>query len=389
MRYALLGVVVAVLTCTVGIQGQSDIQLDSIELPRGFTIDVYADGLDHPRSMVMTPSGSLFVGTRADTRALATGNAGPEAGKVYAIQYLPGARRASEVITIARGLYAPNGVAFRNGALYVAEINRVLRFDNIESHLDNPPKPVVVSDEFPGDFMHGWKYIAFGPDGKLYVPVGAPCNVCDHSEDEPKYASITRMNPDGSDLEVFASGIRNSVGFDWDPVTQEIWFTSNGRDMLGDTAPPDTLNHAATQGLHFGFPYCHGGTIPDPEFGESRPCDKLSPPARNLGPHVAALGMRFYTGDMFPKRYKNQIFIAEHGSWNRSPAAGHTGYRITVVHLDNGRPLKYEVFAEGWLQSDNLAWGRPVDVLVAPDGALLISDDRAGAIYRVSYTAEP
>jgi glucose/arabinose dehydrogenase len=386
MRYALLGVVVAVLALRVGIQGQTDVRLESLTLPQGFTVDVYADGLDHPRSMVMTPNGTLFVGTRADTMLLARGTAGPDAGKVYAVRYRAGERRAGKVITVTSGLNAPNGVAFRDGALYVAEINRVLRFDDIESRLDDAPAPVVVSDDFPEDWMHGWKYIAFGPDGKLYVPVGAPCNLCDRSEDEPKYASITRMNPDGSDLEVFASGIRNSVGFDWDPTTHDLWFTSNGRDMLGDTSPPDTLNHAPTQGMHFGFPYCHAGTISDPEFGDARPCDELSPPAQNLGPHVASLGMRFYTGDMFPDRYKNQIFIAEHGSWNRSPDAGHTGYRITVVHLENNHPVEYEVFAEGWLQSDNRAWGRPVDVLVAPDGALLISDDRVGVIYRVSYT---
>ena len=358
MRDVLLGVAVAVLALPVGIQGQTDVQLESLTLPQGFTVEVYADGLDHPRSMVMTPNGTLFVGTRADTMVLARGTAGPDAGKVYAVRYRAGERRAGEVITVTSGLRAPNGVAFRDGALYVAEINRVLRFDDIESRLDNPPAPVVVSDDFPEDWMHGWKYIAFGPDGKLYVPVGAPCNLCDRSEDEPKYASITRMNPDGSDLEVFASGIRNSVGFDWDPTTHDLWFTSNGRDMLGDTSPPDTLNHAPTQGMHFGFPCCHAGTISDPEFGDARPCDELSPPPQNLGPHVASLGMRFYTGDMFPDRYKNQIFIAEHGSWNRSPDAGHTGYRITVVHLENNRPVEYEVFAEGWLQSDNRAWGR-------------------------------
>jgi glucose/arabinose dehydrogenase len=234
--------------------------------------------------------------------------------------------------------------------------------------------------------MHGWKFIAFGPDGKLYVPVGGPCNVCDRTDEDPRYASITRMNPDGSDLEVFASGIRNSVGFDWHPATNELWFTSNGRDGLGDETPPDVLNRADRQGLHFGFPYCHGGNLPDPQFGEERPCANFSRPALGLGPHVAALGMRFYTGDMFPERYRNQIFIAEHGSWNRSPAAGHTGYRLMVVRLNGNRAVDYEVFAEGWLRDDNTAWGRPVDVLVMPDGALLLADDRAGVIYRISYS---
>ena len=247
------------------------------------------------------------------------------------------------------------------------------------------PDPVVVTDAFPADWLHGWKFIAFGPGGKLYVPVGAPCNVCDRSGDAPVYASITRMNADGTDLEIYASGIRNSVGFDWHPATGELWFTSNGRDGWGDDRPPDTLNRAMRPGLHFGYPYCHGGDMLDPDFGEGRSCGDYEPPARNLGPHVAALGMRFYTGEMFPQEYRGQIFIAEHGSWNRSPEAGHTGHRITVVRLDGNEAIGYEPFIEGWLQADNTAWGRPVDVLVMPDGALLVSDDTAGVIYRISY----
>ena len=297
-----------------------------------------------------------------------------------------GDQRADEVITLTHGLNAPNGVAFRDDALYVAEISRILRYDDIETRLTDPPDPVVVNDSFPTDWMHGWKFINFGPDGKLYTPVGAPCNICDREADDPRYASITRMNPDGSDLEVFASGIRNSVGYDWHPETGALSFTSNGRDSLGDERPADTLNHAPRPGLHFGFPYCHAGDIPDPEFGAERPCAELDPPARTLEPHVAALGMRFYTGAMFPARYRNQIFIAEHGSWNRSVEAGHTGYRVTVAYLDGARVVDYEVFADGWLGPDNIGWGRPVDVLVMPDGALLVSDDRLGVIYRISYT---
>ena len=272
-----------------------------------------------------------------------------------------------------------NGVAFRNGALYVAEVNRVLRYDDIESHLNNPPKPVTVNDKFPKDRPHGWKFMAFGPDGLLYVPVGAPCNICE--PDPNRYAVITRMKADGAGPEVFAQGIRNTVGFDWHPVTKELWFTDNGRDYLGDDVPPDELNHAPKQGLHFGYPYCHGGDIPDPEFGKNRSCSEFTPPAQKLGPHVAALGMRFYTGSMFPADYHNQIFIAEHGSWNRSTPIG---YRVTLVQLDNNRAVSHKVFAEGWLQG-NRAWGRPVDVLVMPDGALLVSDDEAGAIYRIGY----
>jgi glucose/arabinose dehydrogenase len=283
----------------------------------------------------------------------------------------------------------PSGVAFRDGALYVAEISRVLRYDRIAEHLDAPPKPAVVTESLPSDRHHGWKFIAFGPDGRLYVPVGAPCNIC--ARDDPKYASILRMNADGSGLEVFASGIRNTVGFDWHPATKELWFTDNGRDSLGDDRPPDELNRAPRSGLHFGFPYCHGGDIADPEFGAKRPCSEFVPPAKNLGPHVAAIGMRFYTGTMFPERYRNQIFIAEHGSWNRSTPLG---YRVMLVRVERTTASSYDVFAEGWLKgiarqrgeaTIGDAWGRPADVLVMPDGALLVSDDEAGAIYRISY----
>lgn len=368
-----------------GACAQQPASLDRITLPPGFSIEIYAEGLSNPRSMVLAPNGTLFVGTRGAPPTLARG-VSADAGQVYAILDLDNDQKADRVITIDSGLNAPNGVAFRDGSLYVAEINRILRYDGIESRLDDPPEPVVVSDAFPSDWMHGWKFIAFGPDDKLYVPVGGPCNVCDREDEEPRYASITRMSPDGSDLEVFASGIRNSVGFDWHPVTNELWFTSNGRDGLGDETPPDVLNRADRQGMHFGFPFCHAGDLPDPQFGDSRRCSEFAPPALDLGPHVAALGMRFYTGDMFPERYRNQIFIAEHGSWNRSPAAGHTGYRLMVVHLDGNRPVEYEVFAEGWLQENNTAWGRPVDVLVMPDGALLLTDDGAGVIYRISYS---
>jgi glucose/arabinose dehydrogenase len=274
----------------------------------------------------------------------------------------------------------PNGVAFRDGALYVAEVNRVLRFDRIESRLKNPPKPVVGNDSFPRDRHHGWKFIRFGPDGLLYVPVGAPCNVC--LQKDPIYASITRMKADGTAREIFAHGIRNTVGFDWHPETKELWFTDNGRDWLGDDRPPDELNRAPKERLHFGFPFCHGKDIADPEFGSQRKCDEFVPPVQELDPHVAALGMRFYDGATFPAEYRHQIFIAEHGSWNRSTPIG---YRVTLVRLDGNKASKYEVFAEGWLRGTK-PWGRPVDVQVMPDGALLVSDDEAGAIYRISYT---
>jgi len=292
----------------------------------------------------------------------------------------PGKRAAAdEVAVVADGLNSPNGVAFRGGALYVAEISRVLRFDHIEADPGHPPAPVVVNSSFPTDAHHGWKYIAFGPDGRLYVPVGAPCNICE--QEDPRYASIMRMAADGSGLEIFARGIRNTVGFDWHPATQVLWFTDNGRDWMGDDLPPDELNRAPEKGMHFGFPYCHGGNIADPDYGKARACSEFQPPAIQLGPHVAALGMKFYTGRMFPDEYRNQIFIAEHGSWNRTVPIG---YRISLVRLEKNRVVDYTVFAQGWLQEDR-AWGRPVDVLIMPDGALLVSDDRAGAIYRIRY----
>ena len=346
-------------------------QLDGLTLPDGFSIEVYAPDVPNARQMSLSPDGTLFVSTR-------------RLGNVYAVRDDDGDQRADRVLTLDSGLNMPNGVAFRDGDLYVAEVNRVLRYDDVEARLESPPEPVVVNDEFPSDRAHGWKFIAFGPDGRLYVPVGAPCNVCDHEATTPIYSTINSMNADGSDLRIYARGVRNTVGFAWHPQTDELWFTNNGRDWLGDTSPADTLHHAPEPGLHFGFPFCHQGDIQDPEF-DSRPCSAFRPPARKLGPHVASLGMRFYTGDMFPAEYRNQIFIAEHGSWNRTPEAGHTGYRLTVAKLDGDRVTDYEVFAEGWLEPTNEWWGRPVDVQVMPDGALLVSDDTAGAIYRITY----
>jgi glucose/arabinose dehydrogenase len=354
--------------------------LPQIKLPEGFRIEVYAADVRNARQMALGDKGTLFVGSRT-------------AGNVYAVVDTNGDHKADRVLTIASKLDMPSGLAFRDGALYVAEVSRIIRFDDIEARLENPPAPVVVNDTLPADRPHGWKFIAFGPDGLLYVPVGAPCNVCDRSGDDPRYAAILRMRPDGTGLEVFASGVRNTVGFDWHPVTKELWFTDNGRDMMGDDVPPDELNRAPKPGMHFGFPYCHGADIPDPEFGAKRPCSEFEPPAQDLGPHVAAIGMRFYTGKMFPAEYHNQIFIAEHGSWNRSTPLG---YRVTVARVDGAsRVTSYETFAEGWLRGAKPggregvtlgdAWGRPADVLVMPDGSLLVSEDSPGAIYRISY----
>src|SRR2546422_3481383 len=359
---ALLFSIVGLAACAV--QGNQPVSLEKIKLPPGFSISVYASGVRNAREMALGPGGTLFVGSM-------------NAGNVYAVIDSNKDNSADEVIEIASGLNMPNGVAVRNGSLYVAEVSRITRYDDIESHLKNPPKPVVVNDKFPHDAHHGWKFIAFGPDGMLYVPVGAPCNIC---RPDAQHGVIDRMNADGSGLEVFATGVRNSVGFDWHPVTKELWFTDNGVDGMGDNIPPDELNYAPRMGMNFGFPYCLAGTIPGPGFGRE-PCSKFTPPAINLAPHVAAIGMRFYTGTMFPPEYRNQIFIAEHGSWNRSTPIG---YRISLVRLEGNKAVKYEPFAEGWLQGRS-AWGRPADVLVMPDGSLLVSDDKADAIYRITY----
>ena len=364
-----MGIPILLLLLCISFLGISKIQLEKIKLPEGFKIEVYAEGLKNARSMMLGEKGTLFVGTRQE-------------GKVYALADTNKDHKADKIYIIAKGLNMPNGVAFKNGSLYVAEVNKVLRFDNIENQLENPPEPVIVINSFPSDEHHGWKYIAFGPDGKLYVPVGAPCNICER-EDE-RFSSIMRMNADGTNLEIFAHGVRNSVGFDWHPENKELWFTDNGRDWSGDDKPEDELNHAPEKGMHFGFPYCHAGDFSDPDFGKKHDCKKFTPPAIKLGPHVAALGMKFYTDDMFPESYQNQIFIAEHGSWNRTNPIG---YRITMVTLKDGKAVNYKVFAEGWLQG-NSAWGRPVAILQLPDGSLLVSDDHANAIYRISYHSE-
>jgi glucose/arabinose dehydrogenase len=327
-----------------------------IRLPEGFSITVYASGLPQARSLALGAQGTLFVGSSGD--------------KVYAVPAGGGKARV-----IASGLEAPHGVAFRDGSLYVAEIGRVLRYDRVESE---PARPVTVVDGLPTERHHGLKPIRFGPDGMLYLGIGSPCNVCVPREG---YGVIDRIDPRSGKREIYARGIRNTVGFDWDPRTKELWFTDNGRDLLGDDVPPDELNHASRAGMNFGFPYCHAGDVSDPQFGKHKPCSEFTPPVRRLGPHVASLGMRFYTGESFPQKYRGAIFIAEHGSWNRSKKIG---YRVTVVRELDGQPPLYETFAEGWLQGDD-AWGRPVDLIVAADGALLVSDDRAGAVYRIDY----
>ena len=358
------GLVFALISASVA---ATDLPLGQIKMPPGFAIELWAR-VDNARQMALgrvdAGGGTLFV-------------ASTQAAKVHAVRFDTG-YKAQSVTTLASGIQLPAGVAYKDGSLYVSAVSRMLRFDDIERRLDNPPAPVVITDKLPTETHHGWKLIAFGPDGKLYVPVGAPCNIC---EPDARHANILRMNVDGSGIETYARGIRNTVGFDWQPQTGELWFTDNGRDMLGDDLPGDELNHAPRAGMHFGYPYCHGGDLPDPEFGAKHRCAEFTAPAQKLGPHVAALGMRFYTGTMFPPLYRNQIFIAEHGSWNRSSKIG---YRITLVRLQGGKAVAYEPFASGWLQGET-AWGRPSDVLVLPDGSLLVADDYAGAIYRIAY----
>ena len=343
--------------------------LERIKLPPGFEISLFAANVRDARSMALGDKGTLFVSTRT-------------AGNVYAIRH--DGKKPSEVITIASGLNMPNGIAVKDGALYVLEVSRVLRYDAIESNLPNPPKPVVVYDKFPTERHHGWKFARFGPDGWLYTQVGAPCNICDRGD---PYAAIVRLKPDGSAMEIFARGVRNSVGFDWDPATKELWFTDNGRDMLGDDLPADELDRVTRMGEHFGYPFCHQGDSPDPEFGSQRACSEFTAPAAKLGAHVAALGMRFYGGTQFPAAYRGSIFIAEHGSWNRSRKVG---YQVVRVAVDGqGRAGTPEPFLQGFLQVDatgrETVWGRPADVLPLPDGSLLVSDDLAGAIYRIRY----
>lgn len=359
MRVGLVGLMASAAVAHAA-TGSTPLPLSSLTLPPGFQIELFAR-VPNARQMALGKS-MLFVGSM-------------RAGKVYAIP-LQGPRNP---LVIADNLEMPVGVAFRDGDLYVSAVSRILRLRNIEARVNRPPRPEGVTEAYPGETHHGWKFIAFGPDGKLYVPVGAPCNICEPDPD--RFATITRFDVASGKIEVVARGVRNSVGFDWNPQNGELWFTDNGRDLLGDDAPPDELNRVSQPGQHFGYPYCHGGTIADPELARSRRCAEFVPPVQNLGAHVASLGMRFYTGKAFPARYRNTVFIAEHGSWNRSRKSG---YRVSVVRLQDNRAVGYEPFISGWLDNES-AWGRPADVLVMPDGSLLVSDDHAGAIYRVTY----
>lgn len=350
-------------------QAETDLQplaLNKLRLPAGFSISVYAR-VKNARSMTLGKNSIVYVGSRA-------------AGNVYAI--IPNKTRshAKQVIVIGEKMEQPNGVAYHNGNLYVAEISRLWRYKNIDQHLFNSPPKQLVYDKLPTKTHHGWRYIKFSPDDWLYISIGAPCNVCVSSD--PQFGTLSRMKPNGDDFQIFAKGIRNSVGFDWDS-NNKLWFTDNGRDWLGDNLPPDELNYAPHQGMNFGFPYFYGDNVPDPSFSTVHSSKGMTVPALKLGPHVAALGMTFYKGAMFPNSYQNQIIIAEHGSWNRSKKIG---YRLMLVKLRNHKAIARQPFVTGWLQGQN-AWGRPVDTLVMPDGSLLVSDDFSGTIYRITYHA--
>ncbi|MES2626741.1 MAG: PQQ-dependent sugar dehydrogenase [Pseudomonadota bacterium] len=346
--------------------------LAKIQLPAGFKIELYASGLEAARSMALADDGTLYVGSFGP-------QGGPAVGKVYAIQDKNGDNKGDEVITILEGLNFPNGVALHEGDLYVAELGRILKYENVAANLRSMPEPIVINDELPDDYHHGWKYINIGPDNKLYVPQGAPCNTC---EPQGLAGTITRMDLDGKNLEVYAKGVRNSVGFDWHPVTGELWFSDNGRDLLGDNIPPEELNNVTEAGQHFGFPYRYGKDLVDNEFSTTMKDDEFTPASVELPAHNAGLGIEFYTGEQFPDSYENQLFAAYHGSWNRDPI---DGYKIRLIRFEDNKPVGFEDFATGWAQ-DNKYWGRPVDVEQASDGSLLVSDDFNGVVYRISYS---
>jgi len=339
-----------------------------LHAPEGFHISIYAANLPSARSLTLGDNGIVYVGSRE--------------GWVYALQDRNQDGVAEQRYLIADKLYMPNGVAFKNGALYVAEVPRIIRFDDIGQHLAQPPQPSVVYQQFPTERMHGWKYLRFGPDGKLYTALGVPCNIC--LPEDARFGSLMRMDADGSNLEILARGIRNSVGFDWQPQTNHLFFNDNGRDYLGDDLPAEELNLLTQKDQHFGFPYCHAGTVADPEFGKLRACAEFSAPIWKYAAHIAPLGMRFYTGQQFPTSYHQQLLVAQHGSWNRSIPQG---YRVALIKFKNDLPIGEQVFIDGWLQANGEVLGRPVDILQMPDGTILISDDRLGVIYRVEYKA--
>lgn len=352
---------------TAAAPGAVQASLSRARLPAGFTLSLYTDRTPEARSLALGDDGTVYVGTRNE-------------GKVYAVRDTDGNGSGDQVSVIASGLNLPNGVAFYQGALYVAETQRILRFDGIAARLDRPSQPAVVYADLPRDTHHGSRYLRVGPDGKLYLGIGMPCNICRPSQEV--YGTLVRLERDGSHFEIVARGIRNTVGFDWQPGTGDLYFTDNGRDWLGDDLPKEELNRIDRPGLHFGFPYCHGSEVLDPQFGQDRSCREFTAPAWRFPAHVAPLGVRFYTAGQFPPEYRHQLFLAQHGSWNRSTPQG---YRVVLVRFEQGQPVSDSVFIDGWLTADGKALARPVDILQMPDGSLLVSDDMNGALYRVSY----
>lgn len=370
VRGVAAGFFVAVAGATVA---HAAIDVDKLRVPLGFRVELLTDAVPNARQMTLGRHGD-------DAGIVYVGSA--RAGNVYAVEY--GASGRGNARTIAANLDIPSGVAWRDGKLYVGASSRVLRYDAIDDRLAQPPAPVVVTDRFPSDAHHGRRFIAFGPDGKLYVAVGSPCNICLLDD---RHGVIQCIARDGGPIETVARGVRNSVGFDWSPTDHALWFTDNGRDLLGDELPSDELNRVGRIGEHFGFPFCHQGDLPDPQFGRQRACSEFTPPVAPLGAHVAALGMRFYVGTQFPPAYRGNAFIAEHGSWNRSTKVGYQVVRVSVD--EQGHASTPEPFVHGWLEVDGAGretvWGRPADVLPLPDGSLLVSDDLAGSIFRIRY----
>ena len=362
LRITLLAALLLISSCVVA----APPDLGQLRVPPGFSISIFSSQVPGARSMSIAPDGTVYVGTLTE-------------GKVYGLRDTDHDGTADEIVTLASGLDHPNGVAFHAGDLFIAEVSRISVIRDVGAHWQTPVTPSRVYDGYPTDHHHGWKYLRTGPDGRLYTAVGAPCNVCENDRDI--YATLTRLNPDGKGFEIIARGLRNSEGFDWHPATHELWLTDNGRDWLGDDRPPDELNHASRPGLHFGFPYCFGKDIPDPDFGSPTACATHQPPEWEFPAHVAALGMHFHTGTRFPAEYRNQLFVAQHGSWNRSTPQG---YRLALIRFADGKPVSEQAFAEGWLRPDGTVTGRPVDVAELPDGALLVSDDLNGIIYRIT-----
>jgi len=340
--------------------------MKQLKLPYGFKISLFADNVPNARQMALGEHGVVFVGTRD--------------GHVYALKDQNDDGFAEQRFILAKELNLPNGVAYKNGALYVAEVHRIIRFDEIEANLNNPPKPEVIFDQLPDAKHHGWKYLRFGPDGLLYSAIGAPCNIC--KPDNENYASLFRVRTDGSGFQVLARGIRNTVGFDWEPGTHHLFFNDNGRDNLGDDTPPDELNQWTGSNEHYGFPYCHAGNIPDPELAGNQKCGQFKGPVWRYKAHIAPLGMRFYTGSQFPEQYYKQLFVAQHGSWNRSQPQG---YQVALIKFSRGEPINEQAFVSGWLKPSGEVLGRPVDVMQLANGSLLISDDKLGVIYKVEY----